>query len=89
MYTIRPIQVGGDFFTTVLCAMNEFGRVSICGAISTYNTQDPPKGKYEIRVIQNQTTLTVHDRRSWRSIRVRERHVFYHRAGRTALSLSV
>ena len=24
--------------------MNTFGRVSVCGSISTYNVEDPPKG---------------------------------------------
>ena len=28
----------------VLSRMNEFGRVSICGAISGYNALEPPKG---------------------------------------------
>ena len=37
-------QVGGDFFDAVLPLMNEFGRVSICGAISQYNLQAPEKG---------------------------------------------
>ena len=38
------MQVGGEFFETVLANMNEFGRVSVCGAISLYNTEEPPKG---------------------------------------------
>lgn len=37
-------NVGGDFFDAVLPLMNEFGRVSICGAISQYNLQAPEKG---------------------------------------------
>ena len=36
--------MGGEFFETVLLAMNNFGRVSVCGSISTYNVEDPPKG---------------------------------------------
>lgn len=39
-------NVGGEFFETVLANMNEFGRVSVCGAISLYNTEEPPKGRY-------------------------------------------
>ena len=41
------LQVGGEFFETVLTNMNEFGRVSICGAISLYNLDDPPKSKVD------------------------------------------
>jgi prostaglandin reductase 1 len=36
-------NVGGDFFTVVVSNMNEFGRVSICGAISQYNTTGVPQ----------------------------------------------
>ncbi len=35
--------MGGEWFETVLAQMNLFGRVSICGAISQYNI-DEPKG---------------------------------------------
>ena len=41
------MQVGGEFFETVLFAMNEYGRVSVCGSISTYNVEDPPKGTWQ------------------------------------------
>ena len=37
------IKVGGEFFEVVLSNMNEFGRVSICGAISLYNETEKPK----------------------------------------------
>ena len=40
----NTLQVGGEFFETALFAMNEFGRVSVCGSISSYNVEDPPKG---------------------------------------------
>lgn len=40
------LQVGGEFFEIVLANMNEFGRVSVCGAISLYNTEEPPKGMH-------------------------------------------
>jgi prostaglandin reductase 1 len=33
-------NVGGEFFDTVLPQMNTFGRISICGIISTYNDSD-------------------------------------------------
>ena len=36
--------VGGEFFETVLAEMNTDGRVSICGCISQYNLEEPPKG---------------------------------------------
>ena len=42
------LQVGGEFFETVMFAMNSFGRVSVCGTISTYNVEDPPKGILKI-----------------------------------------
>lgn len=31
------VQVGGMFSTTVRKHMRDFGRISVCGAISTYN----------------------------------------------------
>ena len=40
------LQVGGEFFDTVVHQMNQFGRISVCGAISTYNVADPPKSKF-------------------------------------------
>ena len=38
------IQVGGEFFETVLAEMNPDGRVSVCGFISQYNLEEAPKG---------------------------------------------
>lgn len=40
-------QVGGEISSTVLYKMNKFGRVVICGSISTYNDnpKKPTKGK--------------------------------------------
>lgn len=38
-------QVGADFSSTVLNHMNLFGRMAICGSISTYNDKEPAKGK--------------------------------------------
>ena len=42
------MQVGGEFFDVVLSNMNTYGRVSVCGVISTYNKSEPPKGKLEL-----------------------------------------
>ena len=39
-------KVGGEFFETVLSNMNEFGRVSVCGAIAEYNLENPPMSMY-------------------------------------------
>nr|CAC38761.1 leukotriene B4 [Geodia cydonium] len=36
-------NVGGEFFEVTLSNMNEFGRVSVCGAISLYNATEKPK----------------------------------------------
>ena len=38
------LQVGGEYFDTVLTHMNERGRVSVCGVISSYNLTEQPKG---------------------------------------------
>ena len=43
--SIQLTKVGGEFFETVLSAMNDYGRVSVCGCISTYNVEDPPMGE--------------------------------------------
>ena len=39
------IQVGGELSSTVMYQMNDFGRVAVCGAISSYNREpdDLPK----------------------------------------------
>ena len=36
--------MGGEFFEVVLSQMNSFGRVSVCGAISQYNLEQPATG---------------------------------------------
>ena len=36
-------NVGGSFFDTTLPHMNKYGRVSLCGCISSYNAEDPSK----------------------------------------------
>ena len=38
------MKVGGDFHATVVKSMNQFGRVSCCGAISEYNVSEEIKG---------------------------------------------
>ena len=47
---LTSLQVGGEFFETVLAQMNDFGRVAICGAISGYNAHEPPKGVRNCRL---------------------------------------
>ena len=37
-------QVGGEFFDTVIPMMNTFGRVALCGQISSYNKSGPDLG---------------------------------------------
>ena len=36
-------NVGGEDAATVINNMNDFGRISLCGAISLYNESTPPK----------------------------------------------
>jgi len=42
------IQVGGEFSYHVVRNMNKFGRIGVCGAISSYNSEPnkPPLGKF-------------------------------------------
>ena len=37
-------NVGGDHLEAALGRMNKFGRIPVCGMISTYNLEDPPPG---------------------------------------------
>lgn len=41
--------MGGDISTTVMELMNQGGRVSVCGAISSYNAKTPIRGWYLIK----------------------------------------
>ncbi|XP_047030148.1 prostaglandin reductase 1-like isoform X1 [Helicoverpa zea] len=41
-------NVGGELSTMVMSQMNQYGRVAVCGAISTYNETDPEKRKATI-----------------------------------------
>jgi NADPH-dependent curcumin reductase CurA len=44
-------NVGGDIFDAVLARMNLFGRVALCGLISSYNATEPPPGPGNIRFV--------------------------------------
>ncbi|XP_069141165.1 prostaglandin reductase 1-like isoform X1 [Argopecten irradians] len=44
-------NIGADFTATALKHMKLFGRVSICGQISSYNDKAPPKGEYPFMLI--------------------------------------
>ena len=59
MYYLRysRMQVGSDFFETTLYAMNTFGRVSVCGAISTYNASEPATSTYILFLEIQPTTI--------------------------------
>ena len=36
-------NIGNEDSVTVIKHMNKFGRIAVCGAISTYNDGEPPK----------------------------------------------
>lgn len=38
-------NVGGEISSNIMSKMNNYGRVAVCGAISTYNETDPEKRK--------------------------------------------
>ena len=40
-YSLRLMQVGGQFSSTVRNHMKLYGRISVCGSISTYNDKTP------------------------------------------------
>ncbi|XP_021341191.1 prostaglandin reductase 1-like [Mizuhopecten yessoensis] len=44
-------NIGADFTATALKHMKQFGRVSICGQISSYNDKAPPTGEYPFMYI--------------------------------------
>jgi NADPH-dependent curcumin reductase CurA len=51
-------NVGGEALDAGLTLMNNFGRVVICGLISTYNSSDPVPGPYMFRnVIMKRLTI--------------------------------
>jgi NADPH-dependent curcumin reductase CurA len=44
-------NVGGVILDTVLAQMNLFGRIAVCGLISTYNATEPPPGPKNFRAV--------------------------------------
>lgn len=44
-------NVGGEVFDTILPQMNVFGRIALCGTISTYTAATPPPGPKNLRSI--------------------------------------
>ncbi len=44
-------NVGGEILDTVLAQMNRFGRIPVCGLISTYNSTEPPSAPRNLRSI--------------------------------------
>ncbi|XP_064386880.1 prostaglandin reductase 1-like [Halichondria panicea] len=50
-------NVGGEWFETVLTQMNLFGRVSICGAISEYNIDEPKSRAVNQLILFNQLKI--------------------------------
>ena len=51
-------NVGGDIMDAVVSRMNNFGRMALCGMISTYNDNDRPAGPTDFaRVLMHRLTL--------------------------------
>lgn len=46
---IYTFQVGGELSSTIISHMNDFGRIAVCGSISTYNeiSDEKRKGIFE------------------------------------------
>ena len=44
-------NVGGAIFDTVLSQMNLFGRIAVCGLISSYNATEPQPGLKNVRAV--------------------------------------
>ncbi|MDX1568501.1 MAG: NADP-dependent oxidoreductase [Longimicrobiales bacterium] len=44
-------NVGGDHLEAAIGAMNDFGRIACCGAISVYNAEEPPPGPRNLFLI--------------------------------------
>jgi NADPH-dependent curcumin reductase CurA len=47
-------NVGGQMLDAVLLQMNLFGRIPLCGLISTYNATEPPPGPKNLRAVLTQ-----------------------------------
>lgn len=43
-YLLFCVQVGGEISSTIMNNMNKYGRVAVCGSISSYNDSKLPKG---------------------------------------------
>ena len=51
-------NVGGDIMDAVVSRMNNFGRMPLCGMISTYNDDDRPAGPTDfVRVLMHRLTI--------------------------------
>ena len=51
-------NVGGDIMDAVVSRMNNFGRMALCGMISTYNDDDRPSGPTDfVRVLMHRLTV--------------------------------
>jgi NADPH-dependent curcumin reductase CurA len=51
-------NVGGEIMDAVISRMNNFGRVALCGMISTYNQATPPSGPRDFgRVLMRRLTI--------------------------------
>ena len=51
-------NVGGDIMDAVVSRMNNFGRMALCGMISTYNDNDRPAGPTDfVRVLMHRLTI--------------------------------
>ncbi|WP_293902762.1 NADP-dependent oxidoreductase [Phenylobacterium sp.] len=51
-------NVGGDIMDAVVSRMNNFGRMALCGMISTYNDSDRPAGPTDfVRVLMHRLTI--------------------------------
>lgn len=58
----RGLKVGGEFVYYVVQNMNEFGRISQCGSLSTYNKQEKegelPLGSYNCMCYDKNLVIT-------------------------------
>ena len=51
-------NVGGEIMDAVVSRMNNFGRMALCGMISTYNDDDRPSGPTDfVRVLMHRLTI--------------------------------
>ncbi len=50
-------NVGGDMSSTIIKQMREFGRISVCGAVSLYNSKSSQVSPIQIEFILKQLTM--------------------------------